>query len=85
MDSAVATKITAIVASLKRLSPDAIRPDATFDELGIDSLDKINLLFELENEFNVDIPDEEARGIKTVREMIDKMDAYLQTSRSKGA
>jgi acyl carrier protein len=45
------------------------RLDATFEELGIDSLDGINILFALENEFGVQIPDEAARNVKTLREM----------------
>ena len=45
------------------------RLDASFEELGIDSLDGINILFALENEFGVQIPDEAARNVKNLREM----------------
>ena len=48
---------------------ETITADSTFEELTIDSLDRINILFALENEFNISIPDEEARAIRTVREM----------------
>ena len=46
-----------------------IRNFKCFEELKIDSLDGINILFALENEFSVNISDDEARGIRTVREM----------------
>ncbi len=79
MDTQLAEKITAIVASVTRREPEAIRPEATFDELGIDSLDRINILFELEEKFNISIPDEEARDIKTVQQMTERMGTYLQS------
>ncbi len=85
MDTQLAARITAIVASVTRRSPDAIRIDASFDELGIDSFDRTSILFELENEFDIDIPDEEARRITTVREMIEQIEAYLRRFERKGA
>jgi acyl carrier protein len=45
------------------------RLDASFEELGIDSLDGINILFALENEFGIQIPDDAARNVKNLREM----------------
>jgi acyl carrier protein len=43
----------------------------------IDSLDGINILFELENEFNLDIPDEATRSIRSVREMAEGIEKLL--------
>src|ERR1043166_7907608 len=57
----ITNKVVQIIASIKQVSPEAIRMETTFDELGIDSLDRMNILFELESEFEVDIPDERAR------------------------
>ncbi len=85
MDTQLANKIVNIVAQTKRLKPEQVRVDATFDELGIDSLDRIQMLFEMESAFNIDIPDEEARGIKTVREMVERMEAYFERVQRKGA
>ena len=52
--------------------------ETTFDELGIDSLDRINILFELESEFEVDIPDERARSINSVNGIVVQLADYLQ-------
>jgi acyl carrier protein len=52
--------------------------DTTFDELGIDSLDRINILFELENEFDIGIPDERARSINSVNGIVVQLADYLQ-------
>jgi acyl carrier protein len=58
MNNALLQKVVSIIASVKSIAPETIRPDSSLDELGMDSLDKINMLFELEGEFNIDIPDE---------------------------
>ncbi len=47
-----------------------VTPEKTFEDLGMDSLDKLNLLFEVENEFDVEIDDQEAKQISRVSEMI---------------
>jgi acyl carrier protein len=85
MDSEVATKVLAIVASVKRVDPATISPDAAFEELGIDSLDRLNILFELENTFDIDVPDDEAKSVVTVKDMIDRLESYLQRRTAKGA
>ena len=53
----------------QRIPVEAISADSTFEELKIDSLDGINILFALENEFNISVPDEAAKSIRTVRDM----------------
>jgi acyl carrier protein len=83
MDRDFANKVIGIVASVKQVSPDSVCAESTFDELGIDSLDRINIIFELENEFDIDVPDDEARSIKSVQGIIDRLAAYLQRRESK--
>ena len=85
MDQEIAKKVIAIVATVKQVSPESIRPESTLNELGIDSLDRINILFELENEFDIDVPDEEARSITSVQGIIDRLSTYLQARASKEA
>jgi len=48
--------------------------------LGIDSMDSINILFDLESEFDIEIKDEDAKKIRTIREMIDGV-TYLVDSK----
>ena len=53
-----------------------VRPeqlDATFEELGVDSLDKVCILFGLEKEFSISIPEEQARRFSTVRQVIEHL------------
>lgn len=85
MDQELAQKIIGIVAAVKQVSPDSIRPESTFEQLGIDSLDRINILFELENEFNIDVPDDEARSITSVQGIVERLSTHLQSRENSGA
>ena len=84
MDQELAQKVIGIVAAVKQVSPDSIRAESTLEELAIDSLDRINILFELENEFDIDIPDDEARSITSVQGIVDRLGSYLQNRAAKG-
>ena len=69
-------KILSIIREQKTL-PEAIRPDLQLAELGIDSLDALNILFALEEAFGITIPDEKARSIKTVDDMVSMIEGLL--------
>ena len=84
MDQELAQKVIGIVAAVKQVSPDSIRAESTLEELAIDSLDRINILFELENEFDIDIPDDEARSITSVQGIVNRLGSYLQNRAAKG-
>jgi len=54
-------------------------PEASFvDDLGADSLDQVELIMEMEKEFDVSIPDEEAEGITTVQAAVDYIHKCLE-------
>jgi acyl carrier protein len=56
---------------------DEVSPEASFiDDLGADSLDTVELVMAFEEEFNIEIPDEDAEGISTVQDAID----YIKTN-----
>lgn len=64
-------RVIKVIADTQHMPIEKIMPQSTFAELGIDSLDGINILFAVENEFNVNIPDEAAQTIKSVPEMVE--------------
>jgi acyl carrier protein len=66
----IATRCIEIIAKSKGIPSDSITLDSTFDELNVDSLDKINISFEVEEAFAVEIPDEALNTIKTVGDMV---------------
>ncbi len=60
-----------LIAKSKGIDPTSITPATTFDELGIDSLDKINLSFEVEELFNIEIPDSSLNSLRKVQDIVD--------------
>jgi acyl carrier protein len=71
MADAVAAKVIATLASVKRIPADKISLETNLQEMGIDSLDVFTLIFELENAFQISIPDEEVRSIRTVNDVVE--------------
>ena len=60
-------KISEVVADKLGVEPSKITPEAKFvEDLGADSLDTVELIMQLEDEFNIEIPDEEAEKLTTV-------------------
>jgi acyl carrier protein len=65
------TQVFAVIAKAQRIPIETISLESTFEELKIDSLDGINIVFELENTFDVTIPDEGVQNMRTVRETVE--------------
>jgi acyl carrier protein len=65
----VLDRVLRTLAETQKLPLEQVTPEASFEQLGIDSLDGINILFALENEFNINIPDESARLVRDVQQL----------------
>ncbi|BBM36410.1 acyl carrier protein [Pseudoleptotrichia goodfellowii] len=69
-------KIKSIVAEQLGVDEDQVTEDASFiDDLGADSLDTVELIMAFEEEFDIEIPDEDAQKIKTVRDVMDYIES----------
>lgn len=69
--SEIATKVTGIITEKLGVEESQVVPEASFtNDLGADSLDTVELIMELEKEFDLSIPDEEAEKIVTVGDAI---------------
>ena len=67
----IATKVTSIITDKLGVEESQVVPEASFtNDLGADSLDTVELIMELEKEFDLSIPDEEAEKIVTVGDAI---------------
>ncbi len=77
MSEELTQRVIACIAATQKLPPEKISVDSTFQELGIDSLDGINILFALENEFNVNLPDDQMQQVRTVRQVIEGVEKVL--------
>lgn len=72
---AVQDKITEIIVEQLGVKPEEVVPEASFvDDLGADSLDTVELVMALEEEFGIEIPDEDAEKIQTVGDAIRYID-----------
>ncbi len=63
-------RVLRVIATTKRIPLENVRPDSTFEELGVDSLDRLNILFDLESEFDIEINDEDAKRVSNIDEMV---------------
>ena len=69
-------KMKQIIAEKLGVSEDKVTPQASFvDDLGADSLDQVELIMALEDDFNIEIPDEDAEKIRTVKDALDYIEA----------
>jgi acyl carrier protein len=76
--SNVEERVKKIVIEQLDVGEDAVTKEASFvDDLGADSLDTVELVMALEEEFECEIPDEEAEKITTVQQAIDYVQAHL--------
>ena len=77
MTEEIFAKIVELLAQTKGVDPATITMDMTFDQLGMDSLDSLDLVSELEEAYNVTIPNQEVLKIKTVRQAVESLEKVL--------
>jgi acyl carrier protein len=66
----LSAEVIRVIAQTQRIPVESITLDSTFEELKIDSLDGINVVFALENAFGIEIPDEAMRTMRSVRDAV---------------
>lgn len=76
----IAEIVIDIIAREQHLERGAVQLDSTFAELGIDSLDGINVVFALEAEMNLTVPDNVARSMKSVRDVVNSLSRVVEGS-----
>ena len=76
----VEERVIKVIANAIHVEPAQVSANSTFEELGIDSLDGVYIVFGLEEEFNISIPEAVAHQIKSVREAVEKLTGFVPTS-----
>ena len=71
------SRVINVIARTHRIPAESITLDSTFDELKIDSLDGINIVFALENEFEIEIPDEGVQNMRSLRQITEGIEKLL--------
>lgn len=67
----LAAHVIRVIAQTQRIPEESISVGSTFEELKIDSLDGINIIFALENEFGINIPDEGVQNMRSIRDTVE--------------
>lgn len=70
-----ASKITSIIAEKLHVDAATINPQSTLQDLGADSLDMVDIIMKIEEEFGIEINDEDAEGLANVQDVINYVHA----------
>lgn len=77
MKDEIFNKVVELIAANNHIPPETITIDSSFEDLAMDSLDGLTLINDLENEYNITLPNEEAVKIKTVRQAVESLNKFI--------
>ena len=77
MSDELIQRVLKVIATSKRIPLETVTIDSEFLQLGIDSMDAVEILFALENEFDINIPDDEVRQVRSVRQMCEGVEKLV--------
>ncbi len=80
--SDIEKRVIRVLAETQQIDSQKITPCSTFEELGIDSFDGINVLFAIENEFDISVPDDEAKNLRGVGDTVLGVEKLLALKKS---
>lgn len=75
----IENKVKELVADYTNMESDKIRPEFNLEELGLDSLDRVEIVLELEEEFDIQVDEDEIEKIETVKGIIDYIEKLYNT------
>ena len=81
-EETIAQRVIRVIAKNKKLALEELRAASRFDDLKMDSRDALNMIFALEEEFDINIPNEEAAKMKSVEEAIHGVEELLKAKSS---
>ena len=81
-EAELTARVVSIITTQQKLPDGRVTPESSFEELGIDSLDGVSLLFVFEEEFDITIPEHVAQKMKDVRQVVAGLQQVLK-ARSK--
>ncbi len=70
-------RVLKVISTSKRIPLETVTIDSDFAQLKIDSMDAVEILFALENEFDISIPDDAVRNVRNVRQMCEGIDQLI--------
>ena len=82
MSDEIVQRVLKTIATSKRIPSETVTIDSEFQQLNIDSMDAVEILFALENEFDINIPDDEVRAVRSVRQMCEGVERLVAAKSS---
>jgi acyl carrier protein len=70
-------RVVTLISETQEISREKIEIDSNFEQLGLTSLNALSIVFEIENEFGVTIPDDEALTVTNIRQLVTLLTALL--------
>lgn len=64
-------KLKAMILDFLEISEDVITPDITWEEMGVDSVDLVEFIMEIESKFDIEVSDESLEELKTLQDVVD--------------
>jgi acyl carrier protein len=77
MSEELTERVLKVIAQSKRIPREQVTIDSEFQQLNIDSMDAVEILFALENEFDISIPDDDVRQVRNVRQMVEGVEKLV--------
>ena len=77
MSDELIQRVLKVIAASKRIPLETVTIESDFQQLGIDSMDAVEILFALENEFDVSIPDDDVRNVRSIRQMCEGVEKLV--------
>ncbi len=77
MSDELTQRVLNVIAATKRIPREQVTIDSEFQQLGIDSMDAVEILFALESEFDISIPDDEVRAVRNIRQMAEGVERLV--------
>lgn len=77
MSDELTQRVLKTIATSKRIPIEQVTIESELQQLGIDSMDAVEILFALENEFDISIPDEEVRNVRSIRQMAEGVEKLV--------
>ena len=84
MSDELTQRVIKVIATTKRIPLESVTIESDFLQLGIDSMDAVEILFALENEFDIGIPDEDARAVRSIRQMCEGVERLVAAKTAGG-
>lgn len=71
-------EIRDVISEQMEFDPDDIKPESTWEELKIDSLDIVDMIFTLESQYDIELPEDEMENVRTVGELAELVGRKIQ-------